>query len=50
VCLSLRPPDGGIPAGAVAGLIFVRGHHTDEAADARGAFAGADPDLGIIFR
>jgi hypothetical protein len=33
----------------MAGLIFVRGHHTDEAADVHGASAGADPDLGIIF-
>jgi hypothetical protein len=34
----------------VVGLIFVRGHHTDEAADVRGASAGADPDFRIIFR
>jgi hypothetical protein len=33
----------------VAGLIFIRGHHTDEAAGAHGAFAGVDPDLRIIF-
>jgi hypothetical protein len=35
---------------AVAGLIFVQGHHTDEAADVRGASAAADLDHGIIFR
>jgi hypothetical protein len=50
IIMAPRPPDGGISAGAVAGLIFVWGHHTDEAADVRGASAGADPDLGIIFR
>jgi hypothetical protein len=46
---SLRPPAGGIPAGAVVRLIFIWGHHTDEAADVCGASAGADPGLGVIL-
>jgi hypothetical protein len=40
----------GYPLELVVGLIFIRGHHTDEVADVRGASAGADPDLRIIVR
>jgi hypothetical protein len=40
----------GYPLELVAGLIFIRGHHTDEVVDVCEASAGADPDLGIIVR